>query len=69
MSWTEQRFKQAVERGELRFFPRCARSYLYFKAKRGYNGNIDNRNDNRHDGGVYHHLPTYILLCKKRLNK
>ena len=39
MSWTEQRFKQAVERGELRFFPRCARSYLYFKAKRGYNGN------------------------------
>lgn len=39
MSWTEQRFKQAVERGELRFFPRCARSYLYFKAKRGYSGN------------------------------
>lgn len=39
MSWTEQRFKQAVERGELRFFPRCARSYLYFKAKRGYNRN------------------------------
>ena len=39
MSWTEQRFKQAVERGELRFFPRCARSYLYFKAKRWYSGN------------------------------
>ena len=56
MSWTEQRFKQAVERGELRFFPRCARSYLYFKAKRGYNGNIDNRNDNSM-------MVEFIIIC------
>ncbi len=34
MSWTEQRFKQAVRRGELKYYPKCARSFLYFRARK-----------------------------------
>lgn len=41
MSWTEQRFRQAVRRGELKYFPRCARSFLYFRARKMCDGNRD----------------------------
>lgn len=41
MSWTEQRFKQAVHRGELKYYPKCARSFLYFRARKMCGGDRD----------------------------
>lgn len=41
MSWTEQRFKQAVRRGELKYYPKCARSFLYFRARKMCGGDRD----------------------------
>lgn len=58
MSWTEQRFKQAVRRGELKYYPKCARSFLYFKARKEAMG------DREREREIYEHFLSEYKLKK-----